>query len=95
MDLPASSSQTSALRKSYDLIEKHLTSLEGLGENIESKMLVSLIMTKLPKDVLVHLTDQKKDGDEWTVQLLRDQLHRYISNRLCWKHVVYIAGHPV
>ena len=78
MALPASSSQTSALRKNYDLIEKHLTSLEALGENIEGKMLVS---TKLPKDVLIHMTDQKKDGDEWTVQLLRDQLHRYISNR--------------
>ena len=38
-------------------------------------MLVYLIMAKLPKDVLIHLTDQKNDGDEWTaaVQLLRDQ----------------------
>jgi len=81
MDLPVSSSQTSALRKNHDLIRKHLRSLEALGENIESKMLASLIMAKLPKDVLIHLTDQKNDGDEWTVQLLRDQLHRYISNR--------------
>ena len=63
VDLPASSSQTSLLRKNYDFIEKHLRSLKTLGENIESKMLVSLIMAKLPKDVLVHLTDQKKDGD--------------------------------
>ena len=38
-------------------------------------------MSELPKDVLIHLTDQKNDGDEWTVQLLRDQLHRYIGNR--------------
>ena len=60
IDLPASSSQTSALRKNYDL----LRSLEALGENIESKMLESLIMAKLPKDVLIHLTDLKKDGDE-------------------------------
>ena len=81
MDLSVSSSQTSALRKNYDLIAKHLRSLKALGENIESKILVSLIMAKLPKDVLIHLTDQKNDGDEWTVQLLRDQLHRYISNR--------------
>ena len=81
MDLPVSSSQTSALRKNDDLIEKHLRSLEALGENIESKILVSLIMAKLPRDVVIHLTDQRNDGDEWTVQLLRDQLHRYISNR--------------
>jgi len=75
------SSQTSALLKSYDLIEKPLGSLKALGENIESKILVSLIMAKLPNDVLIHLTDQENDGDEWTAQLLRDQLHRYISNR--------------
>jgi len=81
MDLPASSSQTLALRKNYDVIEKHLRSLEALGEDIESKMLVSLIMAKLPKEVLIHLTEQKNDDDECTVQLLRDQLHRYISNR--------------
>ena len=81
MDLPASSRQTSALCENYDLIEKHLRSLEALGEHIESKMLVSLIMSKLPKDVVIHLTDQKNDGDKWTVQLLRDQLHRYISDR--------------
>lgn len=80
MDLTACSSQTSALRKNYELIEKRLRSLEALGEDIERKMLVSL-MAKLPKDVLIHLTDQKNDGDEWTVQLLRDQLHSYISNR--------------
>lgn len=35
MDLPASSSQTLALRKNYDVIEKHLRSLEALGEDIE------------------------------------------------------------
>ena len=48
-------------------LKKHLRSLEALGEHIESKMLVTLIMAKLPKDVVIHLTDQKNDGDEWTV----------------------------
>ena len=81
MDLPASSSQTSALCKNFDLTEKHLRSLEALGEDFKSKMLVSLIMAKLLKDGFIHLTDQKHDGDERTVQLLRDRLYRYISNR--------------
>ena len=80
MDLPASSSHTSALRTSYDSIEKHLRSLQALGEDVNTKMLVSLIMTKLPKDVITHLTDQKEDDQEWTVQLLRDKLHRFITN---------------
>ena len=82
MDLPVSSSQTSALCKNYDGIEKHLRSLEAVAENIENKILVSLIMAKLLKDVLIHLSDQKKnDGDGWTVQLLGDQFHGCISNR--------------
>ncbi|XP_068692594.1 uncharacterized protein [Montipora foliosa] len=80
MDMPASSS-TSALRTRYDSIEKHLRSLQALGEDVNTKMLVSLIMTQLPKDVITHLTDHKEDGQEWTVQLLRDKLLRFITNR--------------
>ena len=34
MDLPTSSSQTATLRSNYDVIEKHLRSLEALGEDI-------------------------------------------------------------
>ena len=81
MDLPASTCHTSALRTSYDTIEKHLRSLQALGEDVNTKMLVSLIMSKLPKDVITHLTDHKVDDQEWPVQLLRDKLHRYITNR--------------
>ena len=83
MDMPASSSSTSALRTSYDSIEKHLRSLQALEEDVNTKMLVSLIMTKLPKDVITPLTDHKEDGQEWTVQLLRDKLHRFIKQRKC------------
>jgi len=81
MDLPTSSNQTASLRSSYDVIEKHLRFLEALEEDVNSKMLVSLILTKLPKDVFIHLTDQKPDGQEWTVKLLREKLHRYITYR--------------
>ena len=28
-----------------------------------------------------HLTGQKGDVDEWTVNLLRNNLHKYITNR--------------
>ena len=79
MNLPASSSYTTALRISYDTIEKHLRSLQTLGEDVNAKMLVSLIMTKPNKDVITHLTDEKEDDQEWTVKLFRDKLHRYIT----------------
>ena len=67
MDLLAFSSHTSALRTSYDSIEKHLRSLQALGEDVNTKMLIiyiSLIMTKLAKDVITHLTDQKEDDQD-------------------------------
>ena len=34
MDLPTSSSQTATLRSNYDMIEKHLRSLEAVGEDV-------------------------------------------------------------
>ena len=80
MDLPASSSHTSALPTSYNTIEKRIRSSQVLGEAVNTKMLVSLIMTKLPKDVITHLTDQKEDDQEWTVKLLRVKLQRDITN---------------
>ena len=49
MDLPVSSSQTSALRKNNDLIEKHLRSLEACGKKIDRKILVSLKCLSYPK----------------------------------------------
>ena len=35
MDLPVSSSTTAKLRERYGTIEKHLRSLEALGENVD------------------------------------------------------------
>ena len=37
-------------------------------------------MTKLPKDVITRLTDQKEDNQEGTVNFFKDKLHRYIIN---------------
>ena len=76
IDLPTSSGHTSGLRSCYDVVVKHLRSLQTVGEDVNTKMLVSLIMTKLPKDVITHLTDQKEDEQEWILKLLRDKLHR-------------------
>lgn len=57
MDLPASSSQTTSLHMSYAMIEKHLRSLQAMGEDVNTKMLVSIIMTNLPKNVIIYMTD--------------------------------------
>ena len=31
--------------------------------------------------MITHLTEQKEDDQDWTVKLLRDKLHRYITNQ--------------
>ena len=46
-DLPPSSSHYSKLRAMMDSVEKHLRSLESLGEDIRNNMIVSLLKSLL------------------------------------------------
>ena len=43
MDLPRSPNQTSKLRQTFDTIERHLRSLQVLGEDINHKHFVSIM----------------------------------------------------
>ena len=55
MDLPSSTNQTPALRSTFDELEKHLRCLSALGEDTNHRHFVSLIMLKLPKEIVVKL----------------------------------------
>jgi len=46
----------------YDKIEQNLRSLEALQQNIDQDVFISMITTKLPKEVLVQLEIQKGTG---------------------------------
>ena len=50
---------TTCLRALYDKVERHLRSLQALGENVNTHMLVSLVMTKPSKHVITHLSDHQ------------------------------------
>ena len=70
MDLSESPNQTSKLCQTFDTTERHLRSLQVLGEDINHKHFVSMIQAKLPKPVKLQLQLHKKPEEVWTVELL-------------------------
>ena len=77
--LPPASNQIVKLRHCYDNIERHLRSLEAIGENVNHRHFIALILDKLPQRVRYQLFMQKPEGEEWTVPKLRQSLAKYIS----------------
>lgn len=70
INFPQVTNRTTDLRMIYDKIEQNLRSLEALQQNIDQDVFISMITTKLPKEVLVQLEIQK-DGVKWSVRKLR------------------------
>ena len=66
--------QSASLRQCYDTIERHLRSLEAVGENFNHRYSVALISEKIPQKVLYQLYMLKGDNEEWTVPKLRQLL---------------------
>ena len=62
-------------------MERHFRSLEALGQDVSSPVFVSMILSKLPKEVLIQLEIGKPHHDKWTVHVLRDELCHYITAR--------------
>ena len=79
MDMPAAINKVSSLRATYDNIEKHLRSLNALGEDTNQRQIISMIRSKLPKVFLARLEERKDGGENWTTQLLRNYLKAYIT----------------
>ena len=51
-DIPIGSTYYEKLRSTFDQIERHIRSLEALGQNVENEFMVSLIRSKLPRTIL-------------------------------------------
>ena len=69
------------LRTLYDHIETHLRSLEALEENIDQNIFISMITSKIPKEVLIQLELQKGARNKWTVSELRELFSNYVVAR--------------
>ncbi|XP_077989885.1 uncharacterized protein LOC144444346 [Glandiceps talaboti] len=81
MDLSPSPNQLTRLRSLHDALERHLRSLEALGQNVNQEIFISMITSKLPKEVLLQLEMQKGADSRWTVMKLRKLFELYITAR--------------
>lgn len=73
------STRVESLRAFIDKIEKHLCSLEKLGESVDQRIFVSVIRSKLPEEVLCQLEFNKGARTEWTINNLRIQIREYAT----------------
>ena len=81
INVPPAVNSSKGLRMLYDEAEKHLRSLEALKQDINQEVFISIITSKIPKDVLIQLEIQKGAKVKWTVSKLRELFNDYISAR--------------
>ena len=70
---------TSELRRTFNLIETLLRSLESMGESVNNNYIISLIESKLPSKMNQRLEEVKED--EWNVSSLRKMINKLITAR--------------
>ena len=73
-DIPIASTYYEKLRSTFDQIERHIRSLEALGQNFENEFMVSLIRSKVPKIILAEVEKYKYSNAVWNVINLRKNL---------------------
>ena len=69
------------LRKMYNDVEKHLSSLQALEHYTDQDLFISMITSKLPKDVVIQLEIQQGARTRWTVREPRERFNDYIVAR--------------
>ena len=78
--LPANNT-TYSLRFFLDKIQRHLRSLEVLGQDINQDVFVSMVKAKLPHDVLLQLEIMNGAKSKWNTVKLIERLHDYVVAR--------------
>ena len=58
-----------------------MRSLKALDQDTDQDLFISMITSKLPKDVLIQLEVQKGAKTPWTVKELRERFNDYIAAR--------------
>ena len=81
INLTPAYNNSKSLRSLFDQIERNLRSLQALKQNINQEVFVSIITSKILKDVLIHLEIQKGVRAKWTVITLRELFNDYIAAR--------------
>ena len=73
---------TKGLRDLYDNFERHFRSLEAMQQDTNQDVFVSMMTSKIPKEVLLQLQIQKGAKVNWTVSRLRELLNDYVSAKV-------------
>ena len=63
----------------YGHIEKHFRSKQALEQDINQYVFISMITSKLPKEVLIQLEIQKRTCNKLTVKDLREFFKNYVA----------------
>ena len=61
INVPAATVSRVSLRSFYDVKEKHLRSLQALGEDTNQMQILSMMKSKLPRSILADI-EQMKNG---------------------------------
>uniref|UniRef100_A0A8D8QQZ3 Uncharacterized protein n=1 Tax=Cacopsylla melanoneura TaxID=428564 RepID=A0A8D8QQZ3_9HEMI len=78
--IPVAKNTTIDCRRVLDTVERHLRTLENLGENVNHNQLRTTIMEKFPQEVIYELRmDMETQG--YSVKTLRDSLEKILSAR--------------
>ena len=81
INLTPASNNTKSMQSLYDLMEKNLRSLDALNQDTNQDIFVSIVTSKIPKEILIQLEIQKGSKEKWSVANIRELLNEHISAR--------------
>ena len=81
IDVPIARNNTMSLRALTDKIKTHLRSLRVLKQDTSQDIFVTMITSKLPREVNTQLEIQKGRNQKWTVDKLIESLENYVAAR--------------
>ena len=73
------SNATYELRKTFNLLEAQIRSLQSLGEDVNNNYMISLVKSKLPEAFNLRLEEIRNEN--WTLTLLRKSINKLILAR--------------
>ena len=78
ININPATSTSKGLRFMHDQMEKHFRSLEVSHQDMTHDIFIPIIISKVPKDILLQLEIQKRRRKIWSVSMLREQLNNYV-----------------
>ena len=94
-NLPKCGNKFLDIQRMGESVEKILRQLEAQGELVDSQqMLIQLLLSKFPIEVIFQLEKSKKPTSPWTMETLRKAISEYvIVQENVHRHVTNVKGH--